>query len=743
MSYTNFKPLNFRVGFLCAALTMVAPLCALAEVTTTVLHSFEGSPGDGSISRSGLVADAAGNLYGAVASGGAYGRGVVFKLSPDGVETLLYSFTGGSDGSSPYYGSLVLDSAGNLYGTTNSGGASNYGVVFKLAPGGAETVLHSFSGPDGRYSSAGLTADSAGNLYGVTYSGGAFDKGVIYKLTLDGTFTVLHSFAGGVADGANADTGVTVTSDGNIYGTTIMSGASDQGVLFRLSPDGTFTVLHSFPDSGTDGVYPKSPLTSDSAGNLYGTTSGGGPASGGTVFKVAPDGTYSTLYAFQGGPADGQLPSGALVVDDGGYLYGATALGGASGVGTVYRLSPTGTETVLHSFSTTDGKYAFGGVIADAAGNLYGMTENGGVLGLGVVYKVSGGRPTDQTITFTGLPATATLDAAGPYTLNATASSGLPVSYTVTGPATLSGATLTVTGAGTLVVTASQAGDITYNPAAPVSLTMVVSPASQTITFTGLPATATFGAAGPYTLNATASSGLPVSYTVTGPATLSGATLAVTGVGTVVVTASQDGNATYNPAAPVSLAMVVSPASQTITFGTIAAQTVGAQVSLSASASSGLAVSYVSSTLTVCTVSGSTATMIAAGTCTIQASQPGNANYNPATPVTQSFNVTSAADFTITPLPPVQNVVLGNLTGFVLQLQSVQKFNGNVTLSCSGGPAGTKCANLPQTVRVNGTALAVSGILIPKGTPKGTYTMSFTGVSGSLKHTTTAQFIVK
>jgi hypothetical protein len=348
-----------------------------------------------------------------------------------------------------------------------------------------------------------------------------------------------------------------------------------------------------------------------------------------------------------------------------------------------------------------------------------------------------------QTITFTGLPATATFGAV-PYTLNATASSGLPVSYTVTGPATISGSTLTITGVGTVVVTASQAGDATYNAATPVSLTVVVSPASQTITFTGLPATATFGA-GPYTLNATASSGLPVNYTVTGPATVGASTLTITGAGTVAVTASQAGNATYAAATPVTLTIVVSPASQSITFAAIPAQNVGASVTLSGSASSGLPVSYASTTTSVCSVSGNTATMIAAGTCTIRATQAGNGQYAAATPVTQSFSVmaVSAADFTIRPIPSVQNLVLGNITAFALELKSVQKFNGNVTLSCSGGPAGSKCANLPQTVRVNGTALAVSGILFPKGTAKGTYTMTFTGVSGSLTHTATAQFVVK
>ncbi|MEI9977124.1 MAG: hypothetical protein WDO73_36780 [Ignavibacteriota bacterium] len=174
-----------------------------------------------------------------------------------------------------------------------------------------------------------------------------------------------------------------------------------------------------------------------------------------------------------------------------------------------------------------------------------------------------------QTITFTGLPANAAYGSAGPYTLNGTASSGLPVSYAVTGPATINGSTLTITGVGTVSVTASQAGNANYAAATPVSLTIKVSTATQTIAFTGLPANATYGSAGPYTLNGTASSGLPVSYSVTGPATLSGATLTITGIGTVTVTASQAGNANYAAANPVAQTITVSAGTQTITFAAL------------------------------------------------------------------------------------------------------------------------------------------------------------------------------
>ncbi len=188
--------------------------------------------------------------------------------------------------------------------------------------------------------------------------------------------------------------------------------------------------------------------------------------------------------------------------------------------------------------------------------------------------------------------------------------------------------------------------------------------------------------------------------------------------------------------------IVVSGAGQIITFGAIPPQVTGTSLSLSATASSGLPVSFTSLTSGVCTVSGATLTLATPGTCTIQASQPGNAQYAAATPVTQSFTVSSAANFTITPFPGTETIKRGVLAGFVLRLNSVNGFNGSVKLTCSGGPSGSHCADLPQTVQVHGTAYAVSGILFPKDTAPGVYTITFTGISGSLTNTATAQFTV-
>jgi len=309
--------------------------------------------------RNGLIADSAGNLYGTTSGGGASYKGVVFKLAPDGTETVLHSFPGfPSDGNSPYAG-LIADSAGNLYGTTLSrDSVSHAGVVFKLAPNGTagwtETVLHSFTGfpTDGALPYAGLIADSAGNLYGATTGGGASGQGVVFKLAPDGTETVLHAFTGG-SDGAYPGVGPLIAdSAGNLYGTTTGGGggpgASGQGVVFKLSPDGTETVLHSFT-LGSGGGGPLAGLIADSAGNLYGTTQVGGASGQGVVFKLAPNGTggwtESVLYSFTGGSDGGQPFYGSLIADGAGNLYGTTVGGGASGAGVVFKLSGTGFVT--------------------------------------------------------------------------------------------------------------------------------------------------------------------------------------------------------------------------------------------------------------------------------------------------------------------------------------------------------------------------------------------------------------
>jgi uncharacterized repeat protein (TIGR03803 family) len=338
----------------------------------------------------GVIHDPAGNLYGTtngsysdIGGGGTNNAGVVFKLDTSGNQTVLYSFTGGADGSSP--NGLVLDSGGNLYGTTNTGGGSGNGVVFKVDRFGSETVLYSFSGGADGANPNSVIRDWRGNLYGTT-TGGGLGFGVVYKIDISGNETALYTFTGG-NDGAYPNLNVALDFVGNFYGTTNNGGPAGAGVVFKIDPAGHETVLYTFT-GGADGGNPNGVLR-DLQGNLYGTTSGGGPAGAGVVFKVDPAGHETVLYAFTGGD-DGGFSNAGVTRDWAGNLYGTTAFGGAAGLGVVFKLTPSGQETVLHTF--TRGSYGNqpdrAGVILDLAGNLYGTAAFNGAGGAGTVYKV-------------------------------------------------------------------------------------------------------------------------------------------------------------------------------------------------------------------------------------------------------------------------------------------------------------------------------------------------------------------
>jgi len=343
-----------------------------------VLHTFTGGA-DGGRPKGGVVLDAAGNLYGATHRGGAWGYGAVYKISAQGVESVLYSFTGGTDGGYPTAG-VTLDSSGNLYGTAGA-------VVFKLDPEGGETVLYTFAGgTDGTFPVGSVVLDSAGNLYGTTESGGSAGYGVVYRLDTAGNLILLHTFAGGV-DGADPQAGLLLDAAGNLYGTTADGGFRGAGVVFKVDAAGQYSVLYTFT-GGQDGSHPYAALTSDSAGNLYGTTLEGGGWSYGTVFKLDAAGAETVLYAFTG-RTDGGEPYGGVILDAAGNIYG-TAATGEPGVdeGVVYELDPAGQETVLYTFmGGMAGTRPDSGVILDAAGNLYGTTYFGGAAAAGTVYK--------------------------------------------------------------------------------------------------------------------------------------------------------------------------------------------------------------------------------------------------------------------------------------------------------------------------------------------------------------------
>ncbi len=306
--------------------------------TVTTLASFNGT--NGANPASGLIMDSAGNLYGTTQAGGADSDGTVFEL-PNGSSTIitLASFNG-TNGASPANG-LIMDSVGNLYGTAQAGGAGSDGTVFELAKGSSTiTVLASFSGSNGSDPFAGLIMDSAGNLYGTTTAGGAFGgargDGTIFELVKgSGTITSLASFNG--SNGAEPEGVLVMDTNGNLYGTTHSGGSSSYGVVFEL-PNGssTITTLANFND--TNGEFPGAGLTMDSAGNLYGTAQQGGAFGDGTVFELLQgSGTISVLASFQG--SNGQSPRD-LIIDSAGNLYGETGGGGASGDGTLFELSP-------------------------------------------------------------------------------------------------------------------------------------------------------------------------------------------------------------------------------------------------------------------------------------------------------------------------------------------------------------------------------------------------------------------
>lgn len=313
---------------------------------------------------------------------------------------VLHAFTYGADASYPI-GGLTLDSAGNLYGTGNSGGAFNYGAIFIVHKSGKEKVLHSFDYNDGA-GPASLMRDREGHFYGTTAGGGASRKcrgscGTVFRMDPTGNVKRLFTFPGG-AGGWDPIYAVARDREGNLYGTTISGGVPNScggdtcGLVFKLTPAGKETVLYAFQGSA-DGGFPSGDLLRDEEGNLYGTASQDGPAclgDCGVVFRVDANGREAVLYGFTG-QADGGEPGGGLVRDKAGNFYGTTSYGGdfsQCSCGTVFKLDPEGKETVLYTFhGDTDGAIPEWGVIRDASGNLYGTTHNNGN-SYGVVFKL-------------------------------------------------------------------------------------------------------------------------------------------------------------------------------------------------------------------------------------------------------------------------------------------------------------------------------------------------------------------
>lgn len=363
------------------------------QMVESVIYSFAGGS-DGADPQGSLIQASDGNLYGTTSSGGAYDQGTVFKITPAGMETVLYSFAGGADGAGPV-ASLIQGSDGNLYGATPNGGANAYGTVFMITLTGTELVLHSFAnGADGANPRGGLIQATDGNLYGTTASGGTTGGGTVFKITPAGIETVVYSFAGASAhDGYGPWAGLIQAMDGNLYGTTY-AGGGGAGVAFSIAPMGGESVLASL--AGGNDTAPFGSLVQAADGNFYGMSSGGvatvglGVINDGTIFRITPGGVETVLHSFSGGPSDGAGPSASLIQSNDGSLYGMTGGGGEAGLGVVFKITLAGVETVLYSFAHgADGARPMGSLLQANNGHLYGVTSGGGANGYGTVFQIN------------------------------------------------------------------------------------------------------------------------------------------------------------------------------------------------------------------------------------------------------------------------------------------------------------------------------------------------------------------
>jgi len=390
-------------------LTCVATQVAQAE-TFNVLYTFTGEK-DGANPYAGLTADAGGNLYGTTIAGGSYGQGTVFELRHSGsnwIMMTLYSFAGGNDGAQPR-ARVIIGPDGGLYGTTFNGGGTGCGgqgcgTVFTLrAPIWKETVLYRFTGgTDGGLPLGDLMFDKHASIYGTTQQGGVphscgnLGCGVVYKLSHMSVLwseSPIYQFIG-ISDGVVPNGGVVFDTSGNLYGTTVSGGSNNFGTVFQLTPSGsgwTHQILYSFQNL-TDGKLPNSGVTLDASGNLYGTAVFGGTGLGGTVFQLKPSGgswSFNLVYALVGNAG----PFGNLSLDAAGNLYGTTYQDGRYVLGSSFKLTPSNgnwTYQSLHDFTGgDDGEYALSNLVFDAHGNMYGTAAYGGANGYGVVMQIT------------------------------------------------------------------------------------------------------------------------------------------------------------------------------------------------------------------------------------------------------------------------------------------------------------------------------------------------------------------
>jgi uncharacterized repeat protein (TIGR03803 family) len=412
VSTTTLSAIAFKSGYLDSAVaidgytlqTANSPAPSIGVITSLVvsiptlntIYNFTPASSAGINPVAGLIQATDGNFYGTTPLGGSSNVGTVFKVTTTGTFATLLSFSG-ANGSSPE-SALVQGTDSNFFGTTLFGGSNNDGTVFKMTSTGALNTLLSFNGSNGGSPYAGLVQGTDGNFFGTTEDGGSSNEGTVFTITATSTLTSLVPFTG--ANGINPFANVIQGNDGDFYGTTHSGGSGGDGSIFKTTAAGALTTLVSFNSSSlpfaTNGGLPLAALVQGGDGNFYGTTSQGGSSSLGTIFKMTPAGTLTTLVTFSG--ANGAesnssspgviLPEGALVQGSDGNFYGTTAFGGSSGSGTIFKMTPAGVLTTLFSFNGTNGANPYAGLVQGTDGNFYGTTQNGGSLNDGVVFQL-------------------------------------------------------------------------------------------------------------------------------------------------------------------------------------------------------------------------------------------------------------------------------------------------------------------------------------------------------------------
>jgi len=374
----------------CAVVTLwFAGASVLSAKTFKTLYSFSGLDGANPYATVTMGTD--GDFYGTTYDGGSVLGGTVFKMTPKGKLTTIYEFCHpqGVCYDGKYPDTVLVEGAdGSFYGTTQWGGEQGgYGTIFKVSRKGKLTTLHSFGGTDGTFPFGSMVLASDGNFYGTTQMGGASNDGTVFRMTPRGNLTILYSFCSqaNCADGQYPYGPIIQGSDGKFYGTTQGGGGiagCSCGTVFKITARGKLTTLHVF--DGADGENPWGGVVESADGDFYGTTAGGGGWGVGTVFRMSAHGELTTLYAFKG--SDGQAPY-ALMLSRDGRFYGTTSTDGANGGGTVFRISARGKLETLHDFGGADGGLIYSGLIQDTDGSLYGTTFLGGSDDDGTIFR--------------------------------------------------------------------------------------------------------------------------------------------------------------------------------------------------------------------------------------------------------------------------------------------------------------------------------------------------------------------